>query len=269
MYISLFLVPPIGWILLLKNKDLSKTVKIALFILSSLLLCYIFIAGGFYLKNSQTSESTWKYEECEDTEAILEELMQEDIQNVKHYAVIPSKKEEIEKMDAHDFTEYIRKGLKKTTNNTWTVFMFEDGTGILYTDGDIRNNAFYGTITENGTMDITYGILSINGTHVTYSEEEYKTYSYSLMNLVPEEYSNDTTYINIEDNKMTVILTIKDDEFVAANTMQSIIEGAKEFTNIKEIIYEINKRKFIWTERDGLQEIKLVRENTKIENQKQ
>ena len=265
MYILLLFFPPIGWILLLKNEDLSKMTKIALFILSSLFLCYVSIAGGIYLKKNQTSESTWKYEEYEDTEIAPEEAIQEDIQNIKHYAIIPSKKEEIKNMDAHDFVEYIRKGLKKTINNAWTVFLFEDGTGILYTDGDIKNNAFYGTITENGTMDITYGILSINGTQVTYSEEEYETYSYSLMNLVPEEYLNATTYINIEDNRITVTLTIKDDEFAAVNTMQSIIENTEEFTNIDEIIYKINKRKFIWTKKSGLQEIKLVQENMEVE----
>lgn len=264
-YITLFLLPPVGWIRLARDTEFTWGKKAALGSLSALwtICAGLMIASPHF---AAVDQNGWKhYESSESLEDIIQGSNKEDSNAPeKTYAVISTDKEKLSEMNAHDFIETIRKGMKAAEGRKWIVFMFDDGTGLMFPEVDVSEPAFYGTINSSGTMDEIYGVVTITGTTVSYedSEEVATDPGYDYIQCIPQEYINDSTYIHFEDGVMKIQLVMDGDIYSAAADVLDKIHQTDLLNEIENVSLSINGTEFSWTKENGITVQESVQETT-------
>ena len=144
------------------------------------------------------------------THNVKESTSFEQDENVsRSYAIVTIlTKEMYESMTDHEFIERVTPILEAYAGKQYTTFDLGDGTGIYFPGSDIKEDAMYGPIDENGKITSVETFINISGTNV---EKEttapvFQEESKSAIEALPEEYKNDssvavtidgTTYVNL------------------------------------------------------------------------
>lgn len=170
------------------------------------------------------------------------------------YYIENVKKSDFENISAHGYIKKVTSTLNAHTDKLWLMFLFDDGTGIYYPGSDVNEGAFYGVIdTSTYTMTETYGTITIKGSQVEYNKmpSYFSADSQALYALIPEEFTNDTTYANYDENiAYYKIATARTDIFDIAQSLCDATLNLKP--DISEIHLLINETPIMWTPENGL-----------------
>lgn len=237
------LFPPAGIVIALRSRRPSDEKKI-LVVFSVL---WTLLVAGFIVSRFTPSvdSSGWKHYELD---AGMMDSTEENEDVGKTYAVIRADKDAFGSADAHTFIENIRSGLSMAAGRKWALFLFDDGTGILFPDADINEPAFYGEAAEDGTISKTYGLIRISGAEVTFEDnDEVRTEDgYEYMQYIPQEYINDSTYVSLKDGVLEFLLdTAYTPGETASVIMGNIRQAGAEIP--EKVLFTINGETYQWT----------------------
>lgn len=199
----------------------------------------------------QISKNTWKHEPLSNDADWGTE-----INNAAEttYYVENVKKADFEDISAHGYIAKVTSVLNSHKDKLWLMFLFDDNTGIYYPGSDITESAFYGTVDpKTYEMTETYGTITISGTQVEYKKAPsyFSSESQSIYNIIPAEFTNDSTYANYDEN--IAYIQIATNRTDLTEIAQTLCDNALNLDlDISEVHIKINEACFKWTEAEGL-----------------
>lgn len=160
-----------------------------------------------------------------------------EIESATDYHVEKVSKKEYQDMTQVEYIDTAASILNTYTDKIWTLFLFEDGTGIKYPGSDIMQTAFYGKFDDNYKMTEQLGTVSIEGREVTYEpvSDNESTATFNLSQAIPDEYENDSTFTLDKGNMalIDVLVPSGTDAVTAANNIIESVEKVKKYDEIR------------------------------------
>lgn len=197
-----------------------------------------------------TDQSGWKHYT---TSSISKDT---DENSKRDYAVVDMDKTEWENASAHNFISSVSGVLDTYKNKNYTTFLFDDGTGLMFPGSSIQETAFYGKADKKGNITTVEGYVQISGQDVSYKEAEsyLSEDSTDLYSIIPDEYSNDSTYVNYMNNIIYARVVVSYDKSTN-DVANELFENAKKSgKTYDEIHIQVNDDAFLGTN-DGLNKV--------------